>query len=229
MPIPGPMVSIHRSVGAVLTTVLLAGATALALTPLGDAARQPYIDAFVAKQQQTQTYEAELHQTLQLSGLKKPIESVARVYYKAPDSMRLSFTSPAGEYLIITGDDVYLKKTNRPLVHRKNASQKGRPGQDARMLLTLFQGGAKDWGVLFAFDMARDDDRLIVTLHPKQGDAQAHPFTIENVLALPSYELQSITISFGQDNAMTYEFTDPKRNGPIDDTVFVPPESDRKL
>jgi outer membrane lipoprotein-sorting protein len=223
------MVSIHRFVGAALTAGLLLGATALALTPLNDTERQPYIDAFVAKQQHTQTYEAELHQTLHLSGLKKPIESEARVYYKAPDSMRLSFTSPPGEYLIITGDDVYLKKANRPLVHRKNSAQNNRPGQDARMLLSLFQGGAKDWGALFAFDMARDGDRLIITMHPKQGDAQARSFTIENVIALPVYELQSIQISFGQDNAMTYEFTNAMRNEPIDDTLFVPPESDRKL
>ena len=97
------------------------------------------------------------------------------------------------------------------------------------MLLSLFQGGAKDWGALFAFDMARDGDRLIITMHPKQGDAQARSFTIENVIALPVYELQSIQISFGQDNAMTYEFTNAMRNEPIDDTLFVPPESDRKL
>jgi len=231
MRISGSMVPVRRFIAAALASgILLAVPRGVpALSPLTDAERQPYIDAFVAKQQNTHTYQAELHQTLQLSGMKKPIESEAHVYYKAPDSMRLSFTSPAGEYLIITGDDVYLKKNNRPLVHRKNTAQKGRPAEDARMLLSLFQGGAKDWGALFAFEMARDGDRLVVTLHPRGDDPRARNVTIENTITLPAYGLQSIRINFGQDNAMTYDFTNALRNAPIDDTTFVPPDSDRKL
>ena len=216
MQLSGSMVSVC---GLVLAT----------LTPLDETARKPYIDAFVQKQKQTQTYAANMHQTLRLRGLKQPIESEARVLYKAPSSLLMSFAKPAGDYLIVTGDDVYLKKANRPLVHRRNLSPAARPDQNAQLLLSLFQGGAMDWGAVFDIDMARDDDRLIVTLRPKQPGAKARQVRIDNVIALPSNDLRSIQISFGEENSLTYEFSDAKRNLPLDDKLFVAPESDRKL
>ena len=217
------MVSIRGLVVAALT------GAAHASTLLDETARKPYIDAFVANQRQTQTYEADMHQTLRLRGLKQPIESEARIFYKAPGALLMSFTKPAGEYVIVTGDDVYLKKANRPLSHRKIVAQKARPDQNAQLLLSLFQGDALDWGALFDIDMARDENRLIVTLRPKQADAKARQVRIENVIALPSNNLRSIQISFGEENSLTYEFSDAKRNLPLDDKLFVAPESDRKL
>ena len=207
---------------------LVLAALTHAATPLNDTERKPYIDAFVRKQQETQTYEATLKQTLRLRGLKQPVESEGRVYYKAPGSLLLSFSKPAGDYLIVTGPDIYLKKANRPLVHRKAVAGPARPDQNARLLLSLFQGGALDWGALFDIDMARDDDQLIVTMHPKQVDATRR-VRIDNIIALPSDELRSIQVSFGEENSLTYEFSDPKRNLPLDDKLFVAPESDRKL
>jgi outer membrane lipoprotein-sorting protein len=215
-----PMVSICGLVLAALTH---------AATPLNDAERKPYIDAFVRKQQETQTYEATLKQTLRLRGLKQPVESEGRVYYKAPGALLMSFSKPAGDYLIVTGADIYLKKANRPLLRRKTVAGHVRPDQNAQLLLSLFQGGALDWGALFDIDMARDDDQLIVTMHPKQPDAAARRVSIDSIIVLPSNELRSIQVSFGEENSLTYEFSDPKRNRPLDDKLFVAPESDRKL
>jgi len=58
---------------------LVLAALTHAATPLNDVDRKPYIDAFVRKQQETQTYEATLKQTLRLRGLKEPVESEGRV------------------------------------------------------------------------------------------------------------------------------------------------------
>src|SRR5437867_7020056 len=104
---------------------------------LSEAERQPYVDAFVRTQQLTQTYQADLKQTVRLHGLKNPVESVGRILYKAPDKLRINFTQPAGEYMLIGGDEVYFKKANRPL--RKSADR------NADMLLSAFQGGVKQW------------------------------------------------------------------------------------
>jgi outer membrane lipoprotein-sorting protein len=202
---------------------------AATLTSLSETERQPYIDVFVAKQKTTETYQARMRQTLRLRGLKHPVVSEARVFYKAPASLLMAYTKPAGDYLIVTGEDVYVKKANRPLTHRKNPTQRAHPAENAQMLLSLFQGGAKDWSELFNFEMARDDDRLIVTMHPKETDARSRDVLIENVIALPPYEIRSITISFGEQNSMTYEFSDAIRNESLDDKLFVPPASDRKM
>ena len=190
---------------------------------LSVAERQPYVDAFVRAQQQTQTYQAELKQTVRLRGLQKPVESAGHIYYRAPGSLRLSFTQPADEYMLLTGDDLYLKKANRALIHRKS------PGENARMLLELFRGGEKDWEEKFDITYARENDHLIVTLHPKQPDAKMHGVEIENIVALPSYDIRSIQIRFDKDSSMTYEFSHAVRNAPLDDKLFEVSAFDRKL
>ncbi len=197
-----------------------------AVTPLSDAEQQPYVDAFVRIQQQTQSYQAELHQTVRLRGLKKPVESTGRILYRAPGSLRLAFTKPAGEYMLITGDDIYVKKSNRPLSHRKTDSQNARPDQNARLLLLLFQGRVHDWLEFFTATVAREDDDLIVTLRSKQADVKVE---IENIVALPSYDIRSIQIRFDKDNSLTYEFFNPVRNAPVADNLFEISEFDRKL
>ena len=196
---------------------------------LSDAERKPYVDAFVHTQQQTQSYQAELKQTVRIHGLQKPIESDGHIYYRAPGSMRMDFTQPAGEYMLITGDDMYLKKSNRAVIHRKATGPKSRPDQNARMLLSLFQGGVDEWSEQFDVTIAREDDHLVVTLHPKQADAKAHGVEIENIVALPSYDIRSIQIRFDKENSLTYDFTNAVRNATLDDKLFVVPESDRKL
>jgi outer membrane lipoprotein-sorting protein len=104
---------------------------------LSDAERQQHTDVFVRTQQQTQTFQADVKQTVRLHGLKKPVESIGRLFYKAPDKLRIQFTQPAGEYLLIVGNDVFSKKTNRPLRRSKDPN--------AGMLLKLFQGDVSDW------------------------------------------------------------------------------------
>lgn len=187
---------------------------------LSEAERQPLMDAFARTQQQTQTYQADLKQTVRLRGLQKPVESAGKILYKAPGALRLSFTQPAGEYMLLTGDDLYMKKANRALIHRKSA------GQNARMLLELFHGGAKDWEEKFDITYARADDHLIVTLRPKQAEVKVE---IENIVSLPSYDIRSIQIRFDKDNSLTYEFANPVRNAPLEDKLFEISDFDRKL
>ncbi len=182
---------------------------------LSEAERRAHDEAFARLQQQTRTYQADLKQTVRLRGLQKPVESTGTIYFQAPGQLRISFTQPAGEYLLITGNDVYVKKANRPLRHNT-------ADPNAQMLLSLFRGYVKDWEKKFRVTCARDADRLIVTLRDERIE-------IENVVALPSYEIRSVQVRFDADNSMTYEFTHAVRNQPLDGRLFEVSEFDRKL
>jgi hypothetical protein len=61
-----------------------------------------------------------------------------------------------------------------------------------------------------------------VTLRDKQVE-------IKNFIGLPSYDIRAIQIHFGEENSLTYEFTNPVRNGPLDEKLFEISEFDRKL
>jgi outer membrane lipoprotein-sorting protein len=182
---------------------------------LSDAERRLHDEAFARLQQQTQTYQADLKQVVRLRGLQKPVESTGKIYFQAPGSLRLSFTQPAGEYMLMTGHDVYVKKANRPLRHKT-------ADPNTQMLLSLFRGDVKDWETKFRVSCARDGERLIVTLRDERIE-------IENIVALPSHEIQSVQIRFDTDSSMTYEFTNAVRNQPLDDKLFEASEFDRKL
>lgn len=182
---------------------------------VSDAERRQHDEAFARLQQQTQSYQADLKQTVRLRGLQRPVESAGRIYFRAPGQLRMSFTQPAGEYMLMTGNDVYVKKTNHPLRHKTADA-------NTQMLLSLFRGDVKDWEKKFRVTCARDGDRLIVTLRDERVE-------IENTVELPSYEIRSVQVRFDADNSMTYEFTHPVRNQPLDDKLFEVSEFDRKL
>lgn len=182
---------------------------------LSDAERRTHDEAFARLQQQTQTYQADLKQTVRLRGLQTPVQSAGKIYFQAPGRLRISFTQPAGEYLLVTGNDVYIKKSNRSLRHKTADA-------NTQMLLSLFRGDVKDWEKKFRVACECDGERLIVTLRDERVE-------IENVIALPSYEIQSVQIRFDADNSMTYEFAHPVRNQPLDARLFEVNEFDRKL
>ncbi len=219
------MVSIRSTV--LLTLVV--GAAVRASTVLTEDEQKSYSDAFVRQQKQTKTFQADLKQTLRLRGLKRPVESEGRLSYRAPDSLLIKFTQPAGEYLLIKGDDVYLKKANRPLTHRTSTPGRTGPGQEMRFLLSLFQNGVAEFANEFNVQMSRTDGQLLVSLLPKKPDPRFPMSAIENVMELPSLEIRATKVNFDADNSVSYEFLNPRRNEPLDATLFEPPAADRKL
>ncbi len=191
----------------------LAALTARA-EPVPDAEREAIITRFVARQGATATFQAELTQRLELRGLKRPAESAGQLYYRAPDALALHFTQPAGEFLIQIGRDTWLKKSRKPVVHRRETT--------ANLLFLLFRRD-DDVRADFGFAMEREADRLRVTLTPTQKEKFPHLVAIENTLSLPDLEIVSMRTVFEGGNAMRYDFANVRRNEPIAATIFEAP------
>lgn len=191
----------------------LAALTARA-EPVPDTEREAIITRFVAQQDATETFQAELTQRLELRGLKRPTESTGQLYYRAPDALALHFTRPAGEFLIQTGRDTWLKKSRKPVVHRRETN--------ANLLFLLFRRDG-DVRANFAFEMEREADRLRVTLTPLQKEKFPHLVAIENTLTLPDLEIVSMRTVFDGGNAMQYDFANVRRNDSIPAAMFEAP------
>ncbi len=188
----------------------LAALTARA-EPVPEADREAIIARFVAQQDATETFQAELTQRLELRGLKRPAESTGQLYYRAPDALALHFTRPAGEFLIQTGRDSWRKKNHQPVVHQRDSN--------AHLLFLLFRRDG-DVRTDFVFAMERDGDRLRVTLTPRQPDKFPHLVAIENTLAWPDLEIVSMRTVFEGGNVMQYDFANVRRNEPVPPAVF---------
>ena len=206
MRLSGPVVSICAVVAVALT---------VRAAPLSEAEQAEYVDAYIARQNGTETFTADVKQTLQLRGLKRPTESLGRIYYRAPDALALVFTQPANEFLILNGPKAWVKKSRQAVRHQTRPPQGG-----ATLLLSLFQSNAVDYRRLFDIGMERTNEHLRVTLTPKTPDRQMRLRSIENLVTLPALEVQTIHIRFEGDNQMQFEFLNPERNTPINPAIF---------
>lgn len=185
--------------------------------------REKIIQAFVQKQQAAESYQAELEQRLQLSGLREPIESRGNIFFQRPASLAMIFTQPPGEYTIIDGADAYVKKNKRPLRHQRVDRSKRPSGHDMMFLLDLFRHGATNTLEHFDATMVRTNGDVLVTLTPRQRQPHSpEPTHIENFISQPDNELHEMRVHFENNNSITYRFIDPVRNVPIDREVFQP-------
>jgi hypothetical protein len=189
-------------------------------------------DAFVAHQAATKTFEAELRQTFHWSFPRRHVESLGRISYQAPDFLAIVLTNPAPELVLVHGHDLYIKRDKKPLAKYKLGVHNGKPTQNVQFLLGFFQNGCTNFAGLFDAHAAlaptsksgRADDARTITLLPKHSMQMFPLRSVENVIGWPSMDVRSMRIGLIWDSYIMYEFTNPRRNQPLDATVFEAPK-----
>lgn len=206
-----------------LITLTLAFTT-WASAALLDATEQKQVkQRFEEKQQSTQTYQAVFRQSLHIQGVNRAIGSIGKIYYKKPDHLLIRFEDPKDDFVLINGDDLYLKKTGQPVKHRE---VKGDEAGPMGILLSLFREGATAQDKYYDVSMEREEGRLFVILKAKNPGPE-RPLKITNQMAWPSLELKSIQVQLNENNSLSYVFESPQRDALLDSGVFTPPSSTR--
>ena len=206
--------------------VSICGAIAALLVGIGlSAARaDTNADAFVAHQAATQTFEADLRQVFHWSFPRKHVESLGHISYQAPGFLAIVLTNPSSELVLVRGDDLYIQRDKKALARYKLEVHNGKPTQNVQFLLSFFQNGCTNFAGLFDAAITRADDAQTVMLRPKHF-AQMLPLrSVENVIAWPSFDVRSVRIGLIWDGYITYEFSNPRRNQPLNATIFEVPK-----
>ncbi|MBV9463080.1 MAG: outer membrane lipoprotein carrier protein LolA [Verrucomicrobiae bacterium] len=183
-----------------------------------DAEQRKIESDFERAQRDTRSFKADLRQTLHLADSDRSIVSRGKFYYRAPDSILIRFDQPAGEYTLLRGRDLYVKRRNQPVRHRKLDESAGPAG----MFLDLFRSGGNAFQKDFRVEMKREGGELQVRLTPRDADEGA-PVEILNRLRLPAYDLQSVRVSQSANDWVQYEFSSPVRDASLPDELFQPP------
>jgi hypothetical protein len=207
------MVSIRATITAVLLSVSLAAARA-----------DTNDDLFIAHQVATQAFEADLRQVFHWSFPPKHVESLGHISYQAPDLLAIALTNPATELVLLRGDDLYIKRDKKAPATYKLGVHNGKPTQNVQFLLSFFQNGCTNFAGLFDAQVTQANDTQTVRLVPKHTLQMLPLRSVENVIAWPSMDVRSMRIGLIWDSYITYEFTKPRRNQPIDATVFEVPK-----
>ena len=181
-------------------------------------------DDFIAHQVATQTFEADLRQVFHWGFPPRHVESLGHISYRAPDFLAIVLTNPAPEWVLVRGDDLYIKRDKKAPRTYKLAMRNGKPVQNVQFLLGFFQNGCANFTGLFDANITRTAETCTVTLTPKHSLPLLPLRSVENVIALPSMEVRSMRIGLIMNGYIAYEFRRPRRNQPLDASTFEVPK-----
>jgi outer membrane lipoprotein-sorting protein len=175
--------------------------------------------AFEQRQARTQTYQAALRQEVRMDGMRDPVISLGTLFYKKPGLLRINFTSPSQNFILIRDGKILsqtpTKRTERPL------SQAGQPNGPGGMglLLDCFQGGGARFKENYQRTLTCADKMYLIrlsALHPRRDE----PSHIEVRLEQTTLEVRSLELQFAGRATLHFAFSNIRRNHLLEDSIF---------
>ncbi|MGH8537594.1 MAG: LolA family protein [Gammaproteobacteria bacterium] len=198
----------------------LAATTTLA-APLSAERASALRAQFQTRQRETLTWSATIVQTLTLPGLRDPVVSIGTLAYRAPDRLRLDFTKPAGEFVLVLGDRLFIQKTGARLAEK--SLREDSAGKPFLSLLGLLRGQPAEEESDYTPEVRREEDRYTVVLTRNAGASSRMPARITNTIAADTLEVRDVVVDLPSGGVLSYRFDAITRNGPLDATYFVVP------
>ncbi|MGH8701299.1 MAG: LolA family protein [Burkholderiales bacterium] len=210
-----------RHLQGLIVIPLLAVTTTLA-APLSAEGASALRAQFQARQRDTLTWSARFMQTLTVPGLRDPVVSTGMLAYHAPEQLRLDFTKPAGEFVLVLGDRLFIQKSGiRPAEKSLREDSVGKPFLS---LLGLLSGQPAEEGGAYALEATRENGRYAVVLTRKPGAPSRLPAHITNTIAADTLDVREVVVELPNGGTLSYRFDDITRNRPLDATRFAEPD-----
>lgn len=185
---------------------LAAFSTAVLAKDLSPSAALDLEKRFFAAQQKSRTLEATFTQTISAPGLGRPAISRGKLFYYAPDDIRISYEEPSGELMQLDAGNFTTIRTGRaPLVRTA-----GHPSAQALCALRDILRGNRPPGDM-RVSVTRQEGNYIVILAPStRGGFQ--PERIENTIDAETMQLRSMNLTLPRGTSMRFDFSAIKRN-----------------
>ena len=176
---------------------------------------------FQTRQRETLTWSATVVQTLTLPGLRDPVVSQGTLAYRAPDRLRLDFTKPAGEFVLILGDRLFIQKTGARLAEK--SLREDSAGKPFLSLLGLLRGQPAEEESDYTQEVRREGDHYVVVLTRNADASTQMPARIANRIAADTLEVREVVVDLPSGGVLSYRFDAITRNGPLDAARFAAP------
>lgn len=173
---------------------------------------------FLLSHRNLKTLEAGFRQTITSPGLPRPIASEGRIFYEAPDRLRIDYARPAGDYFLLTGNRLEIVRRGKPPVIHNSTD----PSARALVALREVLRGTPPVGD-FQKQVVRAGGEFRVLLTPR-GASPNLPRKIETRVEAQSLLLLGMTITMPQGSIMDFAFENPRCNEALDPGVFKPAE-----
>jgi outer membrane lipoprotein-sorting protein len=170
---------------------------------------------FLKSHRNLQSLQADFRQTITSPGMRKPVVSEGRFLYKKPDSLRIDYTRPEGDYFLLNGDRFETRRRGKPPA----ILEASHPSARALVALREVLRGMPPTGD-FQKEVVRENGVFRVVLTPLVPSPTL-PRQIENRVDAQSLALLSLTLTMPQGAVMEFVFENPRRNQPLDPAVFA--------
>ncbi len=202
-----------------LTALLLASrAHAQVLSPEKMTALR---EQFQKHQQQTKTWAATFTQTVSMPGMKQPVVSTGSIACRAGGQLRLDFTRPAGEFVLVLGDQLFLQKAGKRVSVK--SLTKDNAGKAFRSMLNLLQGQLTETEALYTPTISRQGGNYAVVLNRKPDAPGKGPKRITNTIAADALDVREILVDLPNGGTIHYLFNGAKRNQALAGGLFTAP------
>ena len=198
----------------------LAEATTLA-APLSAEHASALLAQFQTRQRETLTWSATVVQTLTLPGVRDPVVSTGMLAYRAPDRLRLDYTKPAGEFVLVLGDRLFIQKTGARLAEK--SLREDSAGKPFLLLLGLLRGEPAEEESDYTPEIRREHDLYAVFLTRNDDASSGLPARIANRIAADTLEVREVVVDLPSGGVLSYRFDAIARNGPLDAMHFAVP------
>jgi len=196
-------------------------ATATFAAPLSAEAASALRAQFQTRQRETLTWSATIVQTLTLPGLRDPVVSTGTLAYRAPDRLRLDYTKPAGELVLVLGDRLFIQKSGTRLAEK--SLREDSAGKPFLSLLGLLRGQPTEEESDYTAEVTREEDGYAVVLSRNAEASSRMPARIANHIAADTLEVREVVVDLPSGGVLSYRFDAIDRNGPLDATHFAVP------
>lgn len=173
---------------------------------------------FFRAQQEHETLAAAFTQTVTAAGLPAPVVSQGNLYYRAPDSLRIEYTSPAGDFLQLQGTLFTARRAGGKIVTRSA----DHPSARALVALREVLRGRPPADETTVRRVTREGAFFRVTLTPSFAGPDA-PGMIENLIEVKSLQLRSLGVSLPRGAVMNFDFKQIRTNRSLPAGVFSTP------
>lgn len=226
----GNLVTVFKMKRPILHHLFLAIAVLTSLAraesePLSLAQAKALRTRFETRQRDTTSWTAAFTQTLTMPGLRASIASEGTLTFRAPDALRIEFTKPAGELVLILGDRFFLRKPAKRVVEK--SLSRDNAGKPFQALMNLFQGRPPENEAQFEPRVTNENESYIITLTKKPEATGKLPKRITNIVSESTLDVREVFVELPAGGSLRYVFNDPARNRPVAAKLFAAPVEGR--
>lgn len=171
---------------------------------------------FSEVQKSTRTLRADFKQEIRMPGMRRPVVSKGEFLYRAPDDLRVTFTEPPGDYLLLHGETLEMSRGGKPPVKKSSTDRAAKALVALRQVL---RGSPEEADAGMNHKIRREDGQYIITITPTSRSPQL-PEKIENRVDADSLILRNMAITLPRGIHLEYRLAHPRRDVPIAPGTF---------